>query len=69
MFIPTSINLPWKPEQVSIQGKNGYVINPEQVEYFKQLIKSLNLMYAEISNANNYNTKVSFDEILTWSTL
>lgn len=70
MFIPTSINLPWKPEQVSIQGKNGYVINPEQVEYFKQLIKSLNLMYSEIANAINLEVSdtaygVSWDEVKT----
>jgi len=70
MFIPTSINLPWKPEQVSIQGKNGYVINPEQVEYFKQLIKSLNLMYAEIANVINLEVSdtaygVSWDEVKT----
>lgn len=53
MFLPTSYNIPWKPEDASIVGKNGYVLNSDQVDYLKQLIKTLTLMYSDISNAHN----------------
>jgi hypothetical protein len=53
--LPTSINLPWKPDHASIQGKNGYVINLQQVEYLKDLIKAIVKMYGDIANAMNLN--------------
>lgn len=53
MFLPVSTNLPWKPDQITIQGKDGYVVNRGQVDYIKDLIKALSSMYSEISNAHN----------------
>jgi hypothetical protein len=53
MFLPPSANIPWRPDEAAIRGKGGYVINEKQVEYIKQLIKSLQSMYSDISNAHN----------------
>lgn len=53
MMLPSNPNIPWKPDELTIKAKSGYVINPDQVEFFKQLIKSLQAMYASISNAHN----------------
>jgi len=58
MLLPGSINFPWKPDQVTIRAKSGYVINQEQVEYIKQLIKALSQMYNDISNIINYNANM-----------
>lgn len=55
LFLPTNPNIPWRPNEVAIRGKNGYVINASQVEYIKQLIKSLQAMYAEIASVVNKN--------------
>ena len=53
MTIPTSTNLPWKPEEIKITEKSGNFLNPEQIEYFRFLIKALNSMYADIANEIN----------------
>lgn len=63
MFVPPTINLPWKPDQITIKGRQGYVLNREQLEYFKQLILSLSAMYSDLSNAINNNRK-DYDALL-----
>jgi len=56
MNLPTSINLPWKPDQAGIISRSGYVINEKQVEYLKQIIKAISKMYSDIANAHNLNS-------------
>lgn len=53
MKLPTTINIPWKPNDVTMFGKNNYVLNAKQVEYFKALVKALMAMYSDIANAFN----------------
>lgn len=53
MFLPTSNDVPWRPNEVTIRSKSGLVLNDEQVEYIKQLVKSLNRRYSDIANAHN----------------
>jgi len=53
MAIPTSTNLPWKPEEIKITGESGDFVNPTQIEYFKFLVKALNSMYSDIANEIN----------------
>lgn len=59
--LPVSANIPWKPEELQILAKkSGELINPVQVEYFRQLIKALTSMYSEISNVvNNINASLT----------
>jgi len=53
MHLPNTPNIYWKPDQVAIRSKSGVTINPEQVEYLRNLIKSLEAMYNDIANAFN----------------
>lgn len=55
MKLPTSLSLTWQPENMEIKVKSGYSMNPKQVEYLKQVIKTINTMYGDISNAVNAN--------------
>lgn len=63
MFLPPNANIPWRPDEAAIRGKGGYVINEKQVEYIKQLIKSLQAMYAEIANVVNKNISDTLAEV------
>ena len=44
---------PWKPDALEILTKSGKSLNPEQVEYFKNLLKALKSMYSDIANVVN----------------
>jgi hypothetical protein len=59
MKISNTLNITWRPDQFSIEGRSGYVINHKQVEYFKSIVQALVSMYSDISNAINAMSYIS----------
>lgn len=53
MFLPTTPNIKWNPSEFAIEGREGFLLNKRQSEYFKQFILSLHEMYRNIVNAHN----------------
>jgi len=68
MKIPTSTNIPWKPDDAAIKAKGGYILNEKQVEYLKQLVKALISMYSDIANVVN-NNRTDYDALATHALL